>query len=88
MQKGSLQSRNNAKNTHNLYLSALKKQEAAAQYFKLMDRGFKEGVNSFIEFLDARNQLTTAQLQLNISKYKFLASLAEYERQTAVSQPQ
>lgn len=83
-----LQSRNNAKNTHNLYLSALKKQEAAAQYFKLMDRGFKEGVNSFIEFLDARNQLTTAQLQLNISKYKFLASLAEYERQTAVSQPQ
>jgi len=53
-----------------------------------MDRGFKEGVNSFIEFLDARNQLTTAQLQLNISKYKFLASLAEYERQTAVSQQQ
>ena len=83
-----LQSRNNAKNTYNQYLSGLKKQEAAAQYFKLMDRGFKEGVNSFIEFLDARNQLTTSQLQLNISKYKFLASLAEYERQTAVSQPQ
>jgi outer membrane protein len=40
-------------------------------------------VNSFIEFLDARNQLTSAQLQLNISKYRFLAGLAEFERQTA-----
>jgi len=83
LQLAALQSGNNARNAYNAYRSQLKQQVAAAQYFKLMDRGFKEGVNSFIEFLDARNQLTTSQLQLNISKYRFLAGLAEYERQTA-----
>jgi outer membrane protein TolC len=83
LQLAALQAGNNARNAYNAYRSQLKQQEAAAQYFKLMDRGFKEGVNSFIEFLDARNQLTSTQLQLNISKYRFLAGLAEYERQTA-----
>jgi outer membrane protein TolC len=83
LQLAALQSGNNARNAYNAYRSQLKQQVAAAQYFKLMDRGFKEGVNSFIEFLDARNQLTSSQLQLNISKYRFLAGLAEYERQTA-----
>jgi outer membrane protein TolC len=83
LQLAALQSGNNARNAYNAFRSQLKQQAAAAQYFKLMDRGFKEGVNSFIEFLDARNQLTSSQLQLNISKYRFLAGLAEYERQTA-----
>lgn len=83
LQLAALQAGNNARNAYNAYRSQLKQQEAATQYFKLMDRGFKEGVNSFIELLDARNQLTTSQLQLNISKYRFLAGIAEYERQTA-----
>jgi outer membrane protein TolC len=78
-----LQSVNNAQNAYNIYLTNMKKQESAAQYFKLMERGYTEGVNSFIEFIDARNQLTSAQLQLNISKYRFLAGIAEFERQTA-----
>lgn len=78
-----LQSVNNAQNAYNTYLTNMKKKESAAQYFKLMERGYTEGVNSFIEFLDARNQLTSAQLQLNISKYRFLAGIAEFERQTA-----
>jgi outer membrane protein len=76
-------SRNNVKNAYNSYMATVKQQQAAAQYFKLIDRGYKEGVNSFIEFLDARNQHTVAQLQLSINHYKFLASLAEYERQAA-----
>jgi len=76
-------SRNNVKNAYNSYQATVKQERAAAQYFKLIDRGFKEGVNSFIEFLDARNQHTGAQLQLSINHYKFLASLAEYERQAA-----
>jgi outer membrane protein TolC len=83
LQLAALQSLNNAQNAYNAYLTNLKKQESAAQYFKLLERGYTEGVNSFIEFLDARNQLTSAQLQLNISKYRFLAGLAEFERQTA-----
>lgn len=65
------------------YRAALKQQEAARNYFKLIDRGYKEGVNSFIEFLDARNQLTTAQLQVNINKYKVFSAVADHERQTA-----
>lgn len=83
LQLAALQSVNNAQNAYNMYLTNMKKQESAAQYFKLMERGYTEGVNSFIEFLDSRNQLTSAQLQLNISKYRFLAGIAEFERQTA-----
>ncbi|HEX6181670.1 MAG TPA: TolC family protein, partial [Chitinophagaceae bacterium] len=58
-------------------------QEAATNYFKLIDRGYREGVNSFIEFLDARNQITTARLQAIINKYKVFNAMADYERQTA-----
>jgi outer membrane protein len=58
---------------------------AAKAYFNLIDKGFKEGANTFLEFMDARNQLTTAALQLNIDQYNVLMQLAEYERQTAVS---
>lgn len=70
-------------NAYNNYRASLKQQDAARNYFKLIDRGFKEGVNSFIEFLDARNQLTTSQLQVTINKYKVFSALADYERQTA-----
>jgi len=76
-------SRNNASNAYNTYSAAVKQEQAAAQYFKLMERGYKEGVSSFIEFLDARNQLTTSQLQTNINKYRFFAGMAEYERNIA-----
>ena len=76
-------SRNNIATAHSSYLSAFQQEEAAAKYFNLIDRGYKEGVNSFIEFLDARTQLTNAQLQVNISTYKVLIALSDYERQTA-----
>ena len=76
-------SRNNIDNAWNAYLSLLKQEESAKKYFQLINRGFQEGINSFIEFLDARNQLTTIQLQLNIQKYKVMTALADYERQTA-----
>ena len=49
------------------------------------NNGFNEGANSLLDFLDARNQLTTSALQLNIKQYYALLQLAEYERQTAVS---
>lgn len=78
-----LVSHNSIITTYNNYRAALKQQEAARNYFKLIDRGYKEGVNSFIEFLDARNQLTTAQLQVNINKYKVFSAVADHERQTA-----
>lgn len=65
---------------------ATEKQLASARaYFNLIDKGFKEGANSLLEFMDARNQLTTSALQLNIDQYNVLHQLAEYERQTAIS---
>jgi outer membrane protein len=62
-----------------------KQLDAARAYFTLIDKGFREGANSLLEFMDARNQLTTSALQLNINRYNVLLQLAEYERQTAVS---
>jgi len=76
-------SRNNTVTAHNTLQASVKQQEAAQQYFKLIDKGFKEGINSFIEYLDARNQLTNAQLQTNINHYKVLIALSDYERQTS-----
>ncbi|MFI5159965.1 MAG: TolC family protein [Sphingobacteriales bacterium] len=58
---------------------------AAGAYFNLIDKGYKEGSNSLIEFIDARNQLTDSSLKLNIARYNVLIQLAEYERQTATS---
>ncbi len=76
-------SKSNARNNYNTYQSAEKQEQAATQYFKLIDRGYREGVNNFIEMLDARNQLTQSQLQKEVNRYRFLASLADYERQTS-----
>jgi outer membrane protein TolC len=76
-------SKNNAASAYSNYQAAIRQQESSRKYFKLIDKGYKEGVNSFIEFLDSRNQLTNSELQVNISKYKTLAALADYERQTA-----
>jgi outer membrane protein TolC len=76
-------SKNNAGSAYVNYQAATKQQESSEKYFKLINKGYKEGVNTFIEYLDARNQLTSSQLQVNVSKYKALAALADYERQTA-----
>ncbi|GAB3225844.1 TolC family protein [Algoriphagus aestuariicola] len=61
--------------------SAEKKLESSAAYFRLIDRGFREGANSLIEFMDARSQLTQASLQKTINSYNLLKSMAQLERQ-------
>jgi outer membrane protein TolC len=61
--------------------SAEKKLAAATAYFRLVERGYREGVNSLIEYIDARNQLTTSELQKNLSSYKLLKAQAQLERQ-------
>ena len=76
-------SRNNARNNYNNYLLSIKQEESTTKYFKLIDRGYKEGINSFIELLDARNQLTQSQLQKELNYYRLLSALADYERQTS-----
>jgi outer membrane protein TolC len=63
------------------YLSAQKQKQAASEYERLIDKAYREGVGTFIETIDARNQLTLAGIQENIRKYEVLIALAEYNRQ-------
>lgn len=57
--------------------------EAAATYQRLILRGFNEGVNTYIETIDARSQYTNAQLGNNIAAFKLLSALAKFERENA-----
>jgi outer membrane protein len=63
------------------YAASIKQLDATTAYNKLIETGYREGINTFIETIDARNQLTTASLQLVINKYQLLAALATYERE-------
>lgn len=68
------------------YYTAIKKYTAASSYERLIERGYKEGVNTFIETVDARSQLTQAALMLNINTSKVLSALANYEREIAANE--
>jgi outer membrane protein TolC len=68
------------------YTASQERLRAAKSYFKLMERAYKEGTGTMLEFLDGRNQMTGAQLQLAISTYRVLGSQAQYERETAAYQ--
>lgn len=63
--------------------SANARNTSAISYFNLIEKGFKEGVNTQIEYLDARNQLTGAEVQLAVARTTVLQKLAEMERQNA-----
>lgn len=63
--------------------SATARHTSATSYFNLIEKGFTEGVNTQIEYLDARNQLTGAEVQLAVARTTVLQRLAEMERQNA-----
>jgi outer membrane protein TolC len=73
--------KNSIKSHYQNYQSAIQQTIAAKAYLDLIDKGYKEGINTFIETLDARNQLTISQIQELISKYDLMASIAVYERE-------
>ncbi|WP_131538717.1 TolC family protein [Pedobacter nototheniae] len=74
---------NNLRAVYQTYQSSLKQFEAASSYQRLIEKGYKAGTNSFIETIDARNQYTSAQLLVNINRYKVLSAVADLERETA-----
>jgi len=77
--------RNNL-NTAIVNLGSSEKQFRSAQaYFNLVDKGYAEGINSLIEFMDARNQLTASEIQVKLNRYKVLSAYADLKRQTASS---
>lgn len=65
------------------YETALKQLEMAETYFRLIDKGYAAGVNSYLETVDARTQFTSAGLAATVSYYQFLSALAKLERETA-----
>jgi outer membrane protein len=71
--------RNSLLATYRNYSASIQQLDAATAYNKLIEKGYKEGINSFIETIDARNQLITSSLQLVINKYQLLAALVTYE---------
>jgi outer membrane protein TolC len=77
------QSYNSLVTANQNYSSSQKQLQAAQSYQNLIDKGYKEGVNTFIESVDARNQLTSAQLQVTLNQYKLLIAHANLERETA-----
>jgi len=66
-------------------LDACKKQvEAASAYRRLIDKGYTEGVSTFIETIDARNQWKTSQLACKIQLYKVFLAGVKVERELAL----
>lgn len=66
-------------------LSAKEKMlEAASSYRRLITKGYSEGIATFIETIDARNQWTQAQLAYKIQLYKTFKAGAAAERELAL----
>ncbi len=72
---------NNLKSAYDNYMASTQQVEAATAYNKLIEKGYKEGIHSFIESIDARNQLTTTALKMVINRYQLLIALAICERE-------
>ncbi|GAB3926397.1 TolC family protein [Larkinella terrae] len=65
------------------YLASRGQLTSAQSYFTLIEKGYQQGVNSLIEYLDARNQLTSSQLQQLIRWFEMRMAEARLERETA-----
>lgn len=75
--------RNDLQTTVQNHGAARERLRSAQSYFTLVEKGYQQGINSLIEYLDARNQLTASQLQQSISFYEMLTASARLERETA-----
>lgn len=74
---------NEVTSAHQNYSASVEQLKYAQNYFNLVDKGYQQGVNSLIEYLDARNQLTTSQLQQSLRWFDTLIANAKLERETA-----
>ncbi|NUO00368.1 MAG: TolC family protein [Saprospiraceae bacterium] len=54
---------------------------SATEYFRVVDRSYREGMASYIEYLDARTQLTNARLQKNLKAFNLWGQIAAMERE-------
>ncbi len=63
--------------------TALARAEAANAAFRISSRKRDEGVINQVEFIDAQSQLTSAELNLNLTRFDVLARRAELEYATS-----
>jgi outer membrane protein TolC len=63
--------------------SSLLQLDAAREYFNLINGSYEQGMSTQIEFIDASNQLTQAELQVVISRQQVNSAIADLERETA-----
>ena len=75
--------KNDLQTTTQNYFASREQLKSAQSYFNLVEKGYQQGVNTLIEFLDARNQLTSTQLQQNLRLFEMLTASAKLERETA-----
>ena len=65
------------------FSSAIDQENAANQYYGLMEKKYKEGQALYIEYLDARNESTLASLQKSITYFDAWIRYTELERANA-----
>jgi outer membrane protein len=74
---------NDLATTSRNYMASREQLKSAQSYFTLVEKGYQQGVNSLIEYLDARVQLTASQLQQSLRWFETLMAQARLERETA-----
>jgi outer membrane protein len=75
--------KNDFQTTTQNYIASREQLKSAQSYFNLIEKGYAQGVNTLIEYLDARNQFTSSQLQQNLRLFEMLTASAKLERETA-----
>jgi outer membrane protein len=75
--------RDNLATARQNHIAAAEQVRSAKSYFNLVEKGYQQGVNSLIEYIDARDQLTSSELQLNLRQFEVLAAAAQLERETS-----
>jgi outer membrane protein len=73
--------KNNIKAANAAKTSAESNFNSASSYLRLIDKGYREGTNSLIEFIDARNQFTLSELKVTMANYGLLSAVAQLERE-------
>lgn len=64
-------------------LAAEEQQNAAQKTFQIIDRKYKEGMASQVEFIDARTTKTRSEVNLILARYDLHIRQAEWEKATA-----
>ncbi len=65
------------------FQASVKSYEAASAYLRLIEKGYKEGVSTYLETVDARNQWMNAQINYQLKQFNVLIAAAAYEREAA-----